>query len=49
MVSSCVDGIMAPWVKSAMLTMGKQAFVTTGESYGDIVGVLGEVQALAFL
>ena len=49
MVSSCVDGKMSPWVKSAMFSMGKRAFITTGESYGDIVGVLGEVQALAFL
>ena len=49
MVSSCVGGSMEPWVRSAMITMGKESFISTGESYGDIVGILGELQAMAFL
>ena len=49
MVSSCVGGSMEPWVRSAMITMGKESFISTGESYADIVGILGELQAMAFL
>lgn len=47
-VSNCA-GAFAPYVKSSMLSMGKQAFIDTGSSYGDIVGILGELQAMAFL
>jgi hypothetical protein len=32
-----------------MLSMGKQAFIDTGASYSDIIGILGELQAMAFL
>lgn len=47
-VSNCA-GSFAPYVKSSMLSMGKQAFIDTGASYSDIIGILGELQAMAFL
>lgn len=48
-VSSCVGTSLKPHVKASMQHMGKKAFIDTGGSYADIIGVLGELQAIVFL
>lgn len=49
-VASCVGGELQPSVKATMKhLMGRKAFIDTGGSDNDIVGILGELQSLVFL
>lgn len=43
------DGEAKAAIKWAMESMGIEAFVLTGGSYNDIVGILGELQGLAIM
>lgn len=48
-VGQCVTPNVSSIVEGAMREMGVAAFVSAGKSYGDIVGIFGELQALSFL
>ena len=48
-VSGCCGNKLSSEVASAMKTMKREAFVESGGSSADIIGILGELQALVFL
>jgi hypothetical protein len=43
-IKSCVhDSELQYAIESSMIRMGREAFISTGGSYQDIVGILGEL------
>lgn len=49
-IKSCVhDSELQQAIESSMIRMGREAFISTGGSYQDIVGILGELQGMTIL